>query len=89
MTSRRQDVRAGGRALLDGALCGEQIEMTADCSRRWARTRDLYGSGDGAMLGDRLPQPDPGPQPKTVRSGMGPVHVVGTRGTMGNTVVSD
>ena len=79
----------GGPALLDGALRGEQIEMTADCSGRWARTRDLCGSGDGAMLGDRLPEPAPGPQPKTLRSGMGPVHVVGTHGIMGNTVVSD
>ena len=78
-----------GLALLDGALFSEQIEVTADCGRRQAQTRGQYGSGDRAMLGDRLPDPVPGPCPKTLRSGMGPVHSVGTLGTVGNTVVSD
>jgi len=94
MTSLRQDVcaggpsataptNAGGLALLDRALFGEQIEVTADRCRRQAQTRREGGRGDRAMLGNRRPDPVAGARPQTLRLGVGPVRSVG------RTVVSD
>ena len=70
-------------ALLDGALFGEQVEVTADRPRRQAQTRAESGRGERAMLRDRLPDPVPGPRTQTVRPGVGPVR------TVGNAVASD
>jgi hypothetical protein len=76
-------------ALLDGTLLAEHVKVTADRCRRQAQTRGQRGRGDRAVLGDRLPDPVSGPRPKTLRSGIGPVHSVGTLGTLGSTMGSD
>ncbi len=90
MTSLGQDVCAGGPATtapgpantgglarFDGALFGEQIKVTADRCGRQAQMRGEGGRGDRAILGYRLPDPVPGPRPKTVRTGVGPVRTIG------------
>lgn len=67
----------GGLAFLDGALSGEQVEVTADRGGRQPQARGEGGGGQRAALGDRLPDPVPGAGLKTVRSGVGPVRTVG------------
>ncbi len=41
------------------------------------------------MLGDRLPDPVPGPRTKTLRLRVGPVRSVRALGTLRNRVVSE
>lgn len=90
MTGLGEDVCAGGpattapgpasvsgRAFLDGALFGEQVEVTADRGGRQPQPRGQGGSGQRSLLGDRLPDPVPGARLNTVRSGVGPVRTVG------------
>lgn len=67
----------GGIARFDGALFGEQIEVTANRCGSQAQTRGEDGRGDRAILRDRLPDPVPGPRPRTVGAGVGPVRTVG------------
>ena len=62
----------GGRAFLDGALFGEQVEVTADRCWRQAQTRGEGGRGDRAILGDCLPNPVSGPRSKTLWLEVGP-----------------
>ena len=72
-----------------------RVKATADRCGRQAQAKGEGGNDDWAMLGDRLPDPVPGPRTKTLRLGVGPVRSVralgslGTLGTLGNTVVSD
>ena len=73
----------GGLTLLDGALFGKQVEVTADRGGRQTQTRAEGGRGERAMLGDRLLDPVPGARAETVRFGVGPVR------TLGNALVSD
>ncbi len=73
----------GGLVLLDGALIGEQVEVTADCGGRQSQARGEGDRGKRAILGDRLPDPVPGARLKTLRPMVGPVRKVG------NSVVGD
>ena len=66
-----------------------RVKATADRCGRPAQTKGEGGNDDRAMLGDRLPDPVPGPRTKTLRLGIGPVHSVGTLGTLGSTMVID
>jgi hypothetical protein len=67
----------GGLALLDGALFGEQVEVTADRCGRQAQARGKGDRGERAILGDRPPDPVPGARLKTVRAGVGTDRRVG------------
>ncbi len=64
-------------ALFDGALFGEQVEVTTDRGGSQAQTRGEGRRGERAKLGDRLPDPVPGARLKTVLAGVGPLSRVG------------
>ncbi len=81
----RQDVCAGGSTatataspggltLLDGALFAEDVEVPTDSSRRQSQACGEVTRREGAMLGDRLPDPVAGARVETVRCGVCPVH---------------
>ena len=71
--------RTSGRrlAFLDGALFSEQVEVTTNRGRGQAQTRGEGGRGDGAQLGDRLPDPVPGARLETLLARVRPGSRVG------------
>ena len=66
----------GGLVLADGALFGEQVEVTTDRGGSQSQTRGEGRSGERSQLGDRLPDPVPGAGLETMLGGAGPVSRV-------------
>ena len=67
----------GGFGFLDRAVFGEQVKVTADRRGRQPQARGEVGSGEGTILGDRLPDPVLGTRLMTVRCGLGRIGTGG------------
>ena len=61
----------GGFGFFDRAVFGEQVEVTADRRGRQPQARGEVCSGEGTILGDRLPDPVLGARLMTVLCGLG------------------